>query len=173
MAKLANKNHEKFARGMASGLSQKKAHEFAYGKKDNPSCNVVVGNKLANRPDIIARVHEILSSDSRTGLESVISRTADALDCKKEVIYNSKGDSKLIDDPAEQREARRDILKLHQVPGFVTQGSMVDNRTNVIAIGHEDVGKLAQILRDLKEVSNVMFSDVPEQTGEIIDVTTT
>ena len=162
---LENKRHEKYSRLLASGMSKYDAYRKTY-----PNASVTTANNqghvLARREDIHDRVAEILEQDKNLSLPNILRQAGKSLKAKKEVIYNSKGDSKLINDNMAQGQAQDRLLKLHGVRGFGKEGT-TNNTMNVISLGEDSIDKLGAILKQLKQIGK---SDSPQQSGEVVDV---
>ena len=169
---LKNKKHDRFAKNIAKGMPKTEAYKVVYECKDMTASNQ--STALLKRPEIQDRVNEIIEKIPGASLDSVIKSVSKKLKAKKEVIYNSKGDSKLINDNQAQLNAEEKLLKIHGVKGFGhTSNTFNDNRVQAINLKPEDITALAQLVKEMKTINSDLDLSESLQSGEVIDVTPT
>ena len=169
---LKNKKHDKFCKNIAKGYNQTEAYQKVY--EANSHTSQVASSQLIKREDIQDRITEIIEKIPGASLDSVIKSVSKKLKAKKEVIYNSKGDSKLINDNQAQLNAEEKLLKIHGVKGFGhTSNTFNDNRVQAINLKPEDIAALAQLVKEMKTINSDLDLSESLQSGEVIDVTPT
>ena len=169
MPLLANKRHEKLARLVVKGSTKFDAYRKVY---PDSSQSTAYSNayQVANRPEVANRIDELLEEIPEASIDNVVKSVSKQLKAKKELIYNTKGDSKFVSDNVAISNAQEKLLKLHQAPGFSSNNvSITDNSQHTLNIGTADIERLASILKDLKSIGNYI-EQKPEQSGEVIDI---
>jgi vacuolar-type H+-ATPase subunit E/Vma4 len=130
----------------------------------------IVLNKLCFPVTIVKqRVQEILSLNDKASLDNVINAVAQDLDAQKEVVYNSKGDTKFIQDNPARQKAQETLLKLHGALDTKTEVNQ-DNRQVNITIEQGDDKRLEDIAARIEDMTRKLELKDGGQTGEIIDV---
>ena len=94
---------------------------------------------------------------------------AQDLDAQKEVVYNSKGDTKFIQDNPARQKAQETLLKLHGALDTKTEVNQ-DNRQVNITIEQGDDKRLEDIAARIEDMTRKLELKDGGQTGEIIDV---
>jgi hypothetical protein len=92
MAELKNIRHEKFAQGIASGLSQRKAYLAAFPKSANWKDATVDkrASELSKKGEILGRVKELAEQSSKKTIMNAIQRK----EWLTEVIKSDKEETK-------------------------------------------------------------------------------
>ena len=167
--RLKNKKHEKVAQKLALGLSQQSSYKSVYNCMDSTA--LVAGNQVANRPEVRDRVLEIIAKIPNASLDRVIKSVSDKLKAKKEVIYNSKGDSKMVVDNTARGLAEEKLLKIHGVSGFGHNTTINnDNRVQAINLKPDDIQALAHLVADMRSLNTERAEQELLQSGEVIDI---
>lgn len=164
---MLKKKYEKYCQLFVKYGVKRQAYEEAYGCKKSTA--KVQSWKLHKKPEIKARIDEIMGASNKTQVEHVIDLITRDLEAHKEVVYNNKGEIVEVRDNQARQKAQEYILKLNKVEGF-SKSSIVDNRTQVVNIGIDDVKKLDKVLGELKLLNQKMVEGECLQSGEVIDV---
>ena len=76
MAELTNARHEKFAQGIAQGISQRKAYRAAFPKSENWKDETVdsKASLLAKNEKVLARIKELQAAATSSAVKTAIQR---------------------------------------------------------------------------------------------------
>lgn len=168
IGKIRKKRYEKVINNVLfEGMSQKDAYQAVYKQCNDASAGQQASRLLA-RNDVKELVAAILEKNTECSLPKVIKHIGRDLTAKKDVIYNNKGDKTAVRDNVARSAAQDKLLRLHGVPGFIREGTHIDNRqVNQYNIGKEDLGGLGTLVSDLKKLSQSLTVSDGEQSGEL------
>jgi hypothetical protein len=154
----SNKNAAKFADLVVNQRkSQVDAYSNVYPDASRSSANAracVYARTPLVQEYIEKAVSEISEKDTGKITNAIVN---DAIRAKVDVIYNSDGDTKKIDNASLTIAAREQFFKLAGHPGFIKQTNInIDQRQVNLTV--ESADKLAQSIDRLTSNSDVMVS---------------